>query len=89
MIEWNTVKYIDCMDLDEGLPSLPDKSIDLCFTDPPWLNQYKGYDRRKKGLNPHVKTKPHNSGDIFVFICLNEAIFNEYIKKETLEEWIR
>jgi len=33
-LEWNTVKYIDCMDEMEGLPSLKDKSIDLCFTDP-------------------------------------------------------
>lgn len=51
MIEWNTVKYIDCMDPNEGLPSLPDQSIDLGFTDPPWLIGYKGFDRRKKGLN--------------------------------------
>lgn len=35
-IEWNTVKYIDCMDPDQGLPSLPDKSIDLCITDIPF-----------------------------------------------------
>lgn len=38
--------------------------------------------------NPHVKTKPHNSGDIFVFICLNEAIFNEFIEKGTLEGFL-
>ena len=36
MIKWNKVKYIDCMDEKEGLPSLPDKSIDLCLTDPPY-----------------------------------------------------
>jgi DNA modification methylase len=41
MIEWNTVKYIDCMDKKEGLPSLPDKSIDLCLTDPPYNIGYK------------------------------------------------
>jgi len=36
MIEWNKIYYIDCMDENKGLPSLPDKSIDLCLTDPPW-----------------------------------------------------
>ena len=42
MIEWNKVKYIDCMDEKEGLPSLPDKSIDLGFADPPYNLKYKG-----------------------------------------------
>lgn len=41
-MEWNRVKYIDCLDEKEGLPSLPDKSIDLCFTDPPYGNNFKG-----------------------------------------------
>ncbi|KKN44919.1 hypothetical protein LCGC14_0688370 [marine sediment metagenome] len=35
-MDWNKIKYIDCLDEDEGLPSLPDKSVDLAFTDPPW-----------------------------------------------------
>jgi len=30
------VQYIDCIDEERGLPSLPDKCIDLCFTDPPY-----------------------------------------------------
>lgn len=42
MIEWNTVKYIDCMDLDRGLPSLPDKSVDLSITDYPFNIELKG-----------------------------------------------
>ena len=41
-IEWNQVKYIDCMDEKEGLPSIPDKSIDLCIGDPPWNIGYDG-----------------------------------------------
>ncbi len=48
MIEWNTVKYIDCMDENEGLPSLPDKSVDLCLTDPPYNKRYKGTQWIKK-----------------------------------------
>jgi len=40
--EWNKVHYCDCMDPDIGLPSLPDKSIDLGYTDPPWgVNYHK------------------------------------------------
>jgi len=35
-IEWNKVYYCDCLDPKRGLPSLPDKSIDLCITDPPF-----------------------------------------------------
>jgi DNA modification methylase len=36
MIEWNTIKWMDCLDKNEGLKSLPDKSVDLCLTDPPF-----------------------------------------------------
>ena len=43
MIEWNKIKYIDCLDEDDGLPSLPDKSIDLCISDIAWGVNYKGY----------------------------------------------
>lgn len=37
----NWIRYIDCMDKEKGLPSLPDKSIDLCLTDPPWGVNFK------------------------------------------------
>jgi modification methylase len=30
------IRYMDCMDVDAGLPSLEDKSFDLCLTDPPF-----------------------------------------------------
>jgi DNA modification methylase len=36
VIEWNRVIYADCMNEENGLPTLEDKSIDLCYTDPPW-----------------------------------------------------
>lgn len=39
---WNRVIYRDCMDPEYGLPSLPDKSIDLCLTDPPYNINFKG-----------------------------------------------
>lgn len=35
-MEWNSVKYIDCMDEHEGLPALKTKSVDLGLTDPLW-----------------------------------------------------
>ena len=40
-IKWNTVRDIDCMDKNEGLPSLPDKSIDCIITSPPY---WKGFE---------------------------------------------
>jgi len=42
-IEWNKCLYIDCMDKEKGLPSLPDKSIDLCFSDIAWGVNYDNY----------------------------------------------
>ena len=61
MIEWNTVKYIDCMDKDEGLPSLPDKSIDLCLTDPPYNLNFKSgmttYNNKLKNRSINYKDK--------------------------------
>ena len=35
-IEWNQCIYKDCMNEENGLPTLGDKSVDLCFTDPKW-----------------------------------------------------
>lgn len=33
---WNQVIYANCMNKYNGLPTLKDKSIDLCLTDPPY-----------------------------------------------------
>lgn len=33
---WNKIIYKDCMNEEDGLPTLEDKSIDLCLTDPPY-----------------------------------------------------
>lgn len=41
-IEWNKVIYDDCMNEENGLPTLPDKSVDLCFTDFPYGENFKG-----------------------------------------------
>ncbi len=41
-MDWNKVNYCDCLDKTNGLPSLPDKSIDVCFTDPPFNVKFKG-----------------------------------------------
>lgn len=35
-MEWNKCYYVDCMNEENGLPTLEDKSIDLCITDPEW-----------------------------------------------------
>jgi hypothetical protein len=42
-MKWNEVQYIDCMDENLGLPSLPDKEKGgevISLTDPPWLYDY-------------------------------------------------
>ena len=41
-IPWNQVLYVDNMNTTDGLPSLPDQSIELCLTDPPYGVNYKG-----------------------------------------------
>lgn len=50
------IKFGSCMDEKEGLPSLPDQSIDLIITDPPWGEEYDG---TKVGGRPNVKAKHH------------------------------
>ena len=42
MIEWNKIIYADCMNEENGLPTLEDKSVDLCITDPPFNVNFKG-----------------------------------------------
>jgi len=68
MIEWNKVYYMDCMDEEKGLPSLPDKSIDLCITDPPYGVNYK--DNNKT----HKKVIDFNDNFISDFSWLDEII---------------
>lgn len=46
-LRWNTIKYVDCMDSEEGLPSLPDNSFEMAFTDPPYNVGYKGKGKRR------------------------------------------
>jgi len=46
-MEWNRVIYQDCMNEENGLPTLEDKSIDLCFTDPPYGVNFRGKNNGK------------------------------------------
>ena len=39
-MRWNEVIYADCMNEENGLPTLEDKSVDLCLTDPPYGVNY-------------------------------------------------
>jgi len=69
-MEWNRVIYIDCMDEKEGLPSLPDKSVDLCITDPPWNIGYKGSvgsSGEKTKSNAHYKDDYDNEWNLIWF----------------------
>lgn len=42
------VRYVDCMDKNKGLPSLPDKCFDLCLADPPFNVKFKGTSQKGK-----------------------------------------
>lgn len=52
-MEWNKIIYEDCMNENNGLPSLPDKSIDLCLTDFPY----------NLGMNSKYKFKSYEGSD--------------------------
>jgi DNA modification methylase len=75
MIEWNTVKYIDCMDPDEGLPSLPDKSIDLGYTDPPW-----GYNEKVKLSQRNHMKRPLNAKN-------KDDLYNDIFDEDFMLNW--
>lgn len=49
-MEWNTVKYIDCMNKEEGLPSMKDKVFDVGITDPPFNRKYTGEIQQNQNL---------------------------------------
>ena len=76
MIEWNTVKYIDCMNEENGLPTLENKSVDLCITDPPYNKGYKGY----KGYNESYHTRKAS-----IIYYPDEMAFESY--KEWCRDW--
>ena len=59
-MEWNETRYIDCMDKDKGLPSLPDKSIDICLTDPLW-----GIDLKKDGKINYKDNYPFEQNELW------------------------
>ncbi|KKL75455.1 hypothetical protein LCGC14_2054720 [marine sediment metagenome] len=69
MIEWNKIKYLDCLDEDEGLPSLPDNSIDLCFTDTPYGVNYIGSDHKEDVLYEDKKILDFKWFDQVLRIC--------------------
>jgi DNA modification methylase len=59
-IPWNTVIYDDCMNEVNGLPTLPDNSIDLGFTDPVWGAEMKQNKRKYvKGRTLDNSDKQH------------------------------
>jgi len=54
-MKWNEIKYIDCLDEDEGLPSLPDKSVNLGLTDPPWgVDVHKVLSKDRKYIDGRI-----------------------------------
>ena len=59
-IHWNQVFYIDCMDPRKGMPSLPDKSIELGYTDPVWNSDMKPNIRKY-----HDRTLDNDKNKVF------------------------
>jgi hypothetical protein len=41
-MRWNEVVFCDCLDEERGLPSLPEKCVDLVFADPPFNVDFRG-----------------------------------------------
>jgi len=69
-MKWNEVIYKDCMNEVNGLPTLEDKSVDLCLTDPPYNINFTT--KKNKGV------KYMDSLDDYpIFI---EKIFNEIFR---------
>lgn len=56
------IRFRSCLDQREGLVSLPDQSIDLVITDPPWGEEYDG---SKVGGRPSTKAKSHKERIIY------------------------
>lgn len=59
-MKWNRILYVDCLDPDVGLPSLPSQSIDLALLDPPFgVDLHKSMIKDRKYLNGRIlKGKP-------------------------------
>ena len=53
------VHYYDCMDEERGLPSIPDNSIDLCLTDPPYNVKYEGKRIKTKKVTTYFDEMSH------------------------------
>lgn len=60
-----TIYHGDCR---EVMADMPDKSVELVLTDPPWMAQKKGVIRRSKGVSKVIEpSKSISYGDIGVF----------------------
>jgi site-specific DNA-methyltransferase (adenine-specific) len=81
--ELNHCYHEDCL---PALKSLPDKSFDLCLTDPPYNNEFKG----KGGCSFHDKRHDYSNDDDKVYYD-DKMPDNEYKQfiKEVLSELLR
>jgi len=71
-MEWNRVIYADCMNEENGLPTLEDKSVDLCLTDPPWNIKYKGLSKRTNNIKKKKVLYKDNYPDEWNLIWFSE-----------------
>lgn len=69
--DWNKVYYCERLDSEIGLPSLPDKSIDLCITDPPF--------------NIGIKPSPRNINPMKRKISPKALVYED--NREDYDDW--
>ena len=82
MREWNKVIYQDCMNDKNGLPTLEDKSVDLCITDPPW-GYFDIKKRKTTRILTNTKTKRKLKGQ-------NQVVYyNDDFRPEWYLSWFK
>jgi len=70
--KYGEVRYCDCMDEDYGLPSLEDKSWELCLTDPPYNKKFNGYHSKLYNMKNYRE---------------NIIYYKDNMKPEEYQEW--
>lgn len=76
-----------CLDPDVGLPSLADKSVDVCITDPPYEEQAHTKQRRIKGAG--WRNADATDGRPVVEALLDFAPMTERLRRDVARELAR
>lgn len=66
------LNYIDCCDCLEGMKNIPDRSVDLIVTDPPYLINY-ATNHRKDKMHDFCTTIANDNNPALIKACLLEC----------------